>query len=256
MRVGGVFRDGDPAVTALLDNPSVRPGGRLRGQVVGVAGGDVTVDRGVASLVTEVDRGHPIDFYRVAVAGPFAVPAGPGRAVPFAVPVPWQAPITHLPGRLLSAQPLPGTGVSVRTDFVVTDAVSTSYALPAYVYPLPVQERILDAFAGTGFGFRHVVLRRGRIPRVRQTLPLYQEFGLWPAAEYAGQVTELEVIFLADRAGMDVIIGLDRWTGLVTRERPSVARFRVRHDAAAGTDWPRVVRGWVHAAVRWHVTHP
>jgi sporulation-control protein len=247
------FDGGDPAVTTILDNPSIRPGGLLQGHVVVVADQDVTVDQAALSLVTEVDGGFPIDFYRVVVAGPFAVLARRGRAVPFSVPVPWQTPVTHLPGQTLPAQPVPGTSVALRTDLAVTDALDASASMPVYVYPLPVQERILEGFASAGFGFRHAVLRRGRIPHVRQTVPLYQEIGLWPPPDYTGVVTELEVIFLADPAGVDVILGVDRWAGLVTHERPSVIRFRVDHHTA-GTDWERVVRGWVREAVRWHTT--
>ena len=253
MGVAGSFDGDGPAVTTILDNPSVRPGGVLRGHVVVAAEEDVTIDRAVLSLVTEVDGGFPIDFHRVAVAGPFAVLGGWGRTVPFSVPVPWQTPVTHLPGRMVPAQPLPGASVALRTDLTITDVSDASYGVPVYVHPLPVQERILDAFAGAGFGFRHSVLRRGRIPRVRQQVPLYQEIGLWPPSDYAGLVTELEVIFLADPAGVDVILGLDRWANLVTHERPGVARFRVTHDVTA-TDWDRVVKGWVRDAVRGHAT--
>lgn len=246
------FPGGDPAVTTLLDNPSIRPGGMLRGHVIVVAEEDLAIDRVTFSLVAEVDSGVPLVFHREAVAGPFAVLARSGRPVPFSLPMPWQLPFTHLPGQLVPAQPLPGSGVTLRTELTAVDAVDASSAQPVYVHPLPVQERVLEAFAGSGFGFRHAVLRTGWIRNVRQTLPIYQEIGLWPPPDYAGLVTELEVIFLADPAGADVILGLDRWAGLVTRERPAVARFRVAHDTAADMDWDRVVKGWFRDAVQRH----
>lgn len=241
------FKPSRPAFAVTLANPSIRPGGRIRGHVVIVSEHDMLVERAVVSLVTEVDGGVPVDFHRAIVAGPFEVLAERPCNVPFTLSVPWQVPVTHLPG-----QPLPGMMVGLRADLEIADGPEAGYATPLYVHPFPAQERMLDVFAQAGFRFRHVLLRSGRIPRVHQSAPFYQEIGLRPPADHLGLVTELELIFLADPDGADVILGLDRWAGQVTWERPTVARLRVTHANAERTDWTKIVDAWVRDAMRRH----
>ena len=64
--------------------------------------------------------------------------------------------------------------------------------------PLPVQEAILEALGQLGFGFKSADLEYGRIGGTGQQLPFYQEIELTPAPQYATQVNEIELTFLAN----------------------------------------------------------
>ncbi|HEX7745749.1 MAG TPA: sporulation protein, partial [Micromonosporaceae bacterium] len=202
--------EGELSVRTRLDNSSTRPGLALTGEVEIAGDGDAPVEHVVVGLFTDVlmqaDGELRIEFYRVAVSGPFPVPAGTRRAVPFSLPVPWSAPIS-----LVRGTPLGGVTMGLRVELEVARTVSADDLVAVGVYPLPVQERILDAFVRSGFRLRQVGVQGGRIPRVAQTLPFYQDIGFWAAPQYADRITEVGLIFVTDPLGADVILAIDRW---------------------------------------------
>ena len=88
--------------------------------------------------------------------------------MPFRQVLPWETPITAVYG-----QPLPGRVMGMRTEVAIAKAVDKGDLDAVYVNPLPVQQRILDAFAQLGFGFKGADLEYGRIAGVAQTLPFF-----------------------------------------------------------------------------------
>jgi sporulation-control protein len=252
-RRSGGTAEGELSVRISLDNPSTRPGLALTGEVTIVSDArDAPVDHVVVGLFTDVqvetDSDVLVEFYRVAVAEAFPVPAGERRAVPFSLPVPWAAPISHMRGT-----PLGGVTMGLRVELAVARTADPHDLVAVAVHPLPVQERILDAFARSGFRIRQVSVQGGRIPRVAQTLPFYQDIGFWAAPQYADRITEVGLIFVTDPYGADVILAIDRWAHADAGLPTSTHRIRVEHAAADTMDWDGLVDRWVRGAVARHV---
>jgi sporulation-control protein len=248
---------GDPglAVRTRLANPSTRPGLRLPGRVTVASGGvERAVDRVVLGLVTQVEGGDGertlVEFGRSVVAGPFVLAAGERRAIPFAVPVPWETPVTVLAG---GVRPM-SLRMGLRTEVTLAPELDTGDMLPVFVHPLPAQECVLDTLADFGFQLRHCGLRAGRLPGVDQELPFHQQLGFWVAPLYAGPISEVELTFRADPVELEVIVWVDRRLALAGAAHCSISRFRIRHAGAAELDWTRVVDGWLRQAVDRHAT--
>ncbi|SDY50577.1 sporulation-control protein [Micromonospora pattaloongensis] len=248
MRAFGV---GGPSVDTVLTNPNTRPGLALDGQV-NIVGGDhdVVIEHVALGLVTRVETesgdseyNSTVEFHRVPVAGSFALAAGERRQIPFSFPIPWETPITDVYG-----QRLHGMTMGLRTELAVAKAVDKGDLDPIAVHPLPAQERILDAFNRLGFRFKNADLERGRIHGVHQTLPFYQEIEFWPAPQYANGINEVEVTFVTDPHGVDVILEFDKRGGFFVPGQDSYGRFRVDHASVDSTDWTAVVDGWVRQA--------
>ncbi|WP_127497077.1 sporulation protein [Actinoplanes solisilvae] len=244
MRAFGV---GGPTVDTVLANPNTRPGLALEGQVR-IAGGDhdVTIEGIVLGLVTRVESEHGenlIEFHRLPVSGAFQLKAGENRDLPFSFPMPWETPITDVYG-----QRLRGMTMGLRTELAVAKAVDKGDLDHVAVHPLPAQERILDAFARLGFRFKNADLEHGAIYGVRMTLPFYQEIEFYPPPQYAGGINEVEVTFIADPQGVEVVLEFDKRGGFLAPGHDSYGRFRVSHAEVDSTDWTKVVEQWVTEA--------
>jgi sporulation-control protein len=248
----GAFGVGGPSVDTVLTNPNTRPGLALDGRVHVIGGtNDVTIDQVVLGLVTRVEMesgdseyNAMVEFHRLAVAGSFALRAGERQEIPFSFPVPWETPVTDVYG-----QRLHGMTMGLRTELAVAKAVDKGDLDAVQVHPLPVQERILAAFSQLGFRFKRADLERGHISGLHQTLPFYQEIEFWPAPQYAGSINEVELTFVADPHGVNVILEFDKRGGFFTGGQDSFGRYRVEHSAVDQTDWTAVVDGWVRQAV-------
>jgi sporulation-control protein len=244
MRAFGV---GGPSVDTVLATPATRPGLTVGGQVQ-VAGGDyhVTIEHIALSLVTRVESGHGdglAEFFRMPVSGPFTLARGERRDIPFNLPVPWETPITDVYG-----QRLRGMMMGLRTELAVAKAVDKGDLDELAVHPLPAQERILEAFAALGFRFARADLEPGMIYGVRQELPFYQEIEFYPPPHLAGAVNEVELTFIADPAGVEVVLEFDKRGGPLTPGHDAHGRFRVTHQEADTADWTSVVDAWVQGA--------
>jgi sporulation-control protein len=247
-RVLRAFGVGGPSVDTVLTDPATRPGGTLHG-AVRVAGGeyDVLIDNIVLALVTRVeaeDGEALLEFHRASVAGNFTLAAGRREDIPFTLTVPWETPVTHLAGK-----PLAGMTMGVRTELSVAKSVDQGDLDAVQIHPLPAQEAILRAFDHLGFRLRHADVERGGIYGVRQELPFYQEIEYAAPPDHASSMDEVEVTFVTDEAGTEVILEFDKRGGLLSEGRDTYARYRVEHDEVPGTDWVSLVEGWVHQAV-------
>ncbi len=85
-------------------------------------------------------------------------------------------------------------------------------------------------------------------------MPFHQKLGFWAAPLYAGPFSEVEVTFLANPYGMQVILALDRRLALAGAGHASLSRFRVRHTGVDEVDWVGVVDGWIRYAVTRHAS--
>ncbi|WP_174533075.1 sporulation protein [Micromonospora chalcea] len=251
-RVLGAFGVGGPAVDTVLANPSTRPGLMLGGQV-NLTGGshDVEIDHITVGLVTRVEMEGAeqeydalVEFHRVQVAGGLRLSEGQQMSLPFQVAMPWETPVTDLYG-----QRLHGMTMGLRTEVAIRGAVDKGDLDPVYVHPLPVQERILEAFGRLGFGFKGADLERGHISGLRQSLPFYQEIEYYAAPQYAHAANEVELTFVANEYGVDVVLEFDKRGGLFSGGHDSFGRYHVAHTDAEQVDWTAQVDAWVRQSL-------
>ncbi len=238
---------GGAGVETVLDQPETTPGGTVTG-TVHVTGGtvaqDVTEVRVALQATVEVESGdsswrEEVTFGTAAIAGAARIEPGERRSVPFSLPVPWQCPVTAIDGWQLR-----GMRVGLRTRLDIAGAVDPGDLDPVTVLPLPVQRTVLHALDGLGFAFRGADVEKGRIRG--SELPFYQEVEFTPPRGLRGRVNELEVTFLADPQGVDVVLEVDRRGGLLTEGRDVGARLRLSHS---DTD-VRSVAAHLDAAIR------
>ncbi|GAA3191477.1 sporulation protein [Nonomuraea roseoviolacea] len=247
-RMLGALGVGAPSVDTVLATPLVRPGGALSGEVR-LAGGDFDADIEhitlglVAGVEIEGGEGEAsglAEFYRVQVSGPFRLAEKEQRAIPFQITLPWETPLNEVEG-----QPLAGMAVGVRTELAIAKAVDKGDLDPVSVEPLPSQLRVLRSFLELGFQFRSADVEVGQIYGVRQELPFFQEIEFYPPPRYAGQVGEVELTFVADPHGLEVILEADKRSGRFGGSNDAIGRFRVSHDEAQAMDWAGEIDRWL-----------
>ncbi|GAA2295411.1 sporulation protein [Streptomyces kunmingensis] len=246
-RLLGSLGVGGPTVDTVLAPGAVAPGGVLSGQVHLRGGsGDFAIEHITLELVARAEAEHEegeshgvVVFDRFVVGGGLRLAEGAEHSVPFSVVLPWETPITELYGQQL------GIVLGVRTELSVAGAKDKGDLDQLAVGPLPVQEAALEAFGQLGFGFRSADLEYGRIGGTGQQLPFYQEIELTPAPQYAHDINEIEVTFLATPGGMEVVLEADKRGGLFSSGHDAVTRFTVAHDDVHRQDWNTLVDGWV-----------
>ncbi|PSK65497.1 Sporulation-control protein spo0M [Micromonospora sp. MH33] len=251
----GAFGVGGPSVDTVLSNPNTRPGLSLGGQV-NLTGGshDVAIDHVTVGLVTRVEQENAggeydafVEFHRAQVAGGLHLREGQHLSLPFQVPVPWETPVTSVYG-----QHLHGMTMGLRTEVAVRGAVDKGDLDPVYVHPLPVQERILEAFGSLGFQFKGADLERGHISGLHQSLPFYQEIEYFPAPRYAHTVNEVELTFVTNEHGVDVVLEFDKRGGFLFGGHDTYGRYHAAHADADRMDWAAQVDDWVRQALEQH----
>lgn len=247
-RMLSAFGVGGPSVDTVLDSPHAAPGQVVTGQVR-IQGGsaDAEIGQVVLSLVTrvEVERGdHEYggvsEFFRMVVQQGVRVPAGQLLAIPFQLPMPWETPITAVGG-----QPLPRMTVGVRTELVIAGAPDKGDLDPILVGPLPSQDAVLNAFGQLGFSFRSADVEAGRLHGVPQELGFYQEIEFFPPAQFAGQVSQVELTFVANPHELYVILEADKRGGMFSSGGDAFGHFHASHQEAQGTDWASAINGWL-----------
>ncbi|GLW11579.1 sporulation protein [Microtetraspora sp. NBRC 13810] len=249
-RVLGTFGVGAPSVDTVLASPRVQPGELLRGEVR-VKGGDFDADIEYITLglVTRVEAEHGegeqvglVEFHRAQVSGPFRLRSGEDKVVPFQFPVPWEAPITEVIGHRLH-----GMAMGVRTELAIAAAVDKGDLDPVEIVPLASQEAVLQAFSRLGFGFKSADLEMGHIYGVNQQLPFYQEIEFYPPPAYSGQINEVELTFITNPGGMDIVLEADKRAGGYSSGGDAFGRWSTSHSEAPHRDWASEINGWLAA---------
>lgn len=241
------FGAGGAKVDTVLDRPTATPGGTVTGQVRllgGKSAQDVNEVRVSLEATVEVESGDSewkenVRFATQPVAGRFQITAGQQLGIPFSFAIPWECPITAVGGWHLR-----GMNIGVRTRVDIAGAVDPGDLDPIAITPLPVQGAVLDALADLGFRFKTADLEKGRI--AGSSLPFYQEVEFAPPMQLAHSISELEVTFLADQQGVDVVLEADRRGGFLSSGGDSMCRFRLSHS---DTD-RRMLAGNLEATIR------
>jgi sporulation-control protein len=243
-KILGAMGLGGPSVDTVLATPRLQPGAHLTGEVR-IAGGnhEVTIEHVALSLVTQVHTEHganAVEFHRVVVAGQFRLHADENQVIPFALPLPWEAPITEVYGRHLH-----GMNLGVRTELSVAKAVDKGDLDPVAVEPLPAQHRVLEAFAQLGCQFKKADLERGHIHGLHQQLPFYQEIEFYPPAQFTGRINEIELTFVASPEELVIVLEADKRGGFFSSGQDVVGRFHVTHEQAMTIDWAAELTRWL-----------
>ncbi|MGV9303788.1 MULTISPECIES: sporulation protein [unclassified Nonomuraea] len=245
-RMLGAFGVGAPSVDTVLTTPRTQPGGTLTGEVR-LNGGDFDADIEhitlglVARVEIEYGEGEGAgvgEFSRAQVSGPFVLRKGEERTIGFSIPVPWETPISEIGGQQLN-----GMALGVRTELAIAKAVDKGDLDMVSVEPLPSQLRILEAFLQLGFQFRSADLEVGQIYGSSQQLPFYQEIEFYPPPQHAGIVGEVELTFVTNPGGLEVVLEADKRAGRYSGD--SIGRFTISHDDAMRTDWPSEIGRWL-----------
>ncbi|WP_433544444.1 sporulation protein (plasmid) [Streptomyces sp. CA-294286] len=253
-RLLGSIGVGGPTVDTVLEGGPFLPGGTVRGEVQLIGGkAEFDIERITLELVARVEAEHEdgeaegvVVFDRIHVDGGFRLAANEHRSVAFALTLPWETPVTELRG-----QPL-GVVLGVRTELAVAGAKDKGDLDQLTVQPLPVQEAVLEALGQLGFGFKSADLEYGRIGGTGQQLPFYQEIELTPAPQYAHAMREVEVTFLADPGGVEVVLEADKPGGIFSSGRDALTRFAVSHQSIGQYDWNTEVDSWIRQLVSSH----
>ncbi|RJL24237.1 sporulation protein [Bailinhaonella thermotolerans] len=247
-RMLSAFGVGGPTVDTVLATTRIVPGEAITGEVR-IQGGDVDaeIENVTLALVTRVEAEHGggesvgnLEFLRAEVSGPFRIASGERRDIPFQITTPWEIPVTEIMGR-----PLHGMALGVRTELAIAKAVDKGDLDMFAVAPLPSQEAVLRAFGALGFKFRSADLEMGRISGSGQRLPFYQEIEFYPPAQHAGRINEVELTFVTDPGGIDVILEADKRGGFFSDGQDVYGRFKVTHAQAEQMDWPAEIGRWL-----------
>ncbi|WNI14931.1 sporulation protein [Actinacidiphila sp. ITFR-21] len=212
-------------------------GQRIEGLAVGLRA-RVEADRTDAEGNT-TEYHQDIEFHRQQLGGAFELSAGAVHVVPFTLEVPWETPVTTFLGRHLT-----GMSLGVTTELAIDRAVDAGDLDPLSVHPLPAQQALLDAFGRLGFGFRSADLEKGVIVDTRQRLPFYQEIEFRVPDQYRG-LSQVELSFVADAAGMDVVLEMDKKPGLFSVGSDMYRSFTMDHHSYEQTDWAGFLHQWL-----------
>jgi sporulation-control protein len=260
-KVMASFGQGGATVDARLLDRDVRPGGRLRGEVLLVGGQvDQEIESLGVTLLARVERtdgtGGPalvdLPFQNVHLAGRELVRAGATITVPFEVQMPWEAPITTVFGKYLT-----GMAVGLQTNLDLARTVVDPQDVDAIpVEPLPAQHRLLDAMTRLGFTFRSATLVKERLDGADQQLPFFQEINFAPSPAFAGVFNEVAVTFLARSGEVQVVLDVNKRVrvtkggGLGGRGQALLGMFVVDYAGLGRTNWEQRIEGWLREVAR------
>ncbi|MBL7496474.1 sporulation protein [Frankia sp. CNm7] len=222
---------GGAEVETVLDRDQTWPGAVVTGTTT-VTGGKVEqqIEKILVALeaTVEVEYDDSTYYEKVAfgtqeIGGNLLVHPGQQVSGRFELPVPWQTPVTDVGGWHLK-----GMQVGVRTTLSIPGALDPGDLDPISVHPLPIQEAVLAALGDLGFRFISADVEKGHVGG--SNLPFYQEIELKASGEYASRINQLEVTYLVDDRGMDVVLEADRRGGLLHSGGDALSRFRVGFD--------------------------
>lgn len=206
-RMAQAFGVGGPTIDTIVANPVTQPGDILRGEIR-ISGGESARDVNELSVslaaTVEVESGDSEFNQRMIFA--HQVIAGRGRleprvqlALPFQLPVPWEAPFNALRGRVFHNMRL-----GVQTRFDLPGGKDATDFDPIQINPLPIHVQAIEALERMGFQMKSADLERGRVPG--STLGFYNEIEF----RGHGRIPECELTFVTTPQQTNIVIEVDR----------------------------------------------
>ncbi|GHC78828.1 hypothetical protein GCM10007079_16440 [Nocardiopsis terrae] len=250
---------GSATVETTLDNETVQPGGTVTGTLK-VTGGKVaqTLEGISVGLRANVEKEYEYeDSEGETQSGEYTIDVVVAEQtltdeemelepeqefeLSFEMTVPMEAPITSIGGTHV----LDNVGLNTRLH--VDKALDRKDVDPLLIEPLPAQAAVLQALDALGFVLRSVDLEKGEIPGTRQKLPFYQELEYSTAGQYEG-LESLELTFLTDDDGVDVVLELDKKPGILFSEGgDTLLRLSIEHEDTDPEEIAAKLHEWIHA---------
>ncbi|MFD4406379.1 sporulation protein [Nocardia sp. NPDC058499] len=248
----GALGTNSTEVETELFTPGVQPGQPVQGVIrMRCQDRPVRINGVSVELITRAEREYDdreqlIDmaFAQHPVFGPFELHPGHPLEGRFELLAPWETPITFYNGRHLH-----GTAVAVRTRVDVDGGFDAADTDPLGIGALPPQHVLLAAVESWGFGLRHADVEAGRVDRIPQRLPFFQEIEFGPSPRFPG-LNQLEVTFLADPQGMYVVLEADKRAMMFAPGRDVQDAIRVDFATFEQVNWVEVIGQRLHLLAR------
>lgn len=206
---------GGAKVNTVVTGGDLQPGGPIKGVVV-VKGGDVdqTIEGLRIRLMTEVEvevgdqemrQPQVLAEWPIRFAG--VLPAGEEQRVPFEATLPWETPVTVVPGLVRAAK------VWLQTGLAIDDAVDASDRDELRIVPLPAMRHVMAAIEAAGFRPKSADMEQGQLRGrgFQSTIGCYQEIEYRPSGLSVGwRVKEIELSFVARPDQLHLVIEVDR----------------------------------------------
>lgn len=202
---------GNAQVDARLRGGAVMQGGVLEGDVF-ITGADdaTTIDELYLRVVTEYKRESGDNTYHESCTlaqhklfDRFVIQAREQKAIPFAIQLPFETPVTNMGWQRVYLQ-------TVLETSAIFDPKDTD---PIQVSPHPFTQRVLQAIQNIGFSMIKVDCEYSS--RFGGQYPFVQEFEFRPmGGEFRGRLDELEAYLRPNPYGIDVTFQIDKRGGL------------------------------------------
>ncbi|GAA3059224.1 hypothetical protein GCM10017562_25290 [Streptomyces roseofulvus] len=249
--------DGGPALeidTILPDEP-VRPGGKLRGEVVVRAPErDLKIESIRMRMAVNVSLTHKGDgdgendgttlCYPTA-SGWFELKKGEERRVPFSERLKWETPPNETRGERL------GVSIGVRTEVHAPGVKAATDLDPVRVETLPLHEAVLDAFAADGYALESSRVHESSPPRPEYHLYVWQGFRLVDRRGGEGRPPRVELAFHTNAVGSEIFLRRFREGGdHYWDNQPKALRFVAAHHEVGSRDFGADARQWLESLAR------
>lgn len=203
-KVLGSIGIGSAKVDARLEKTTYRAGEVVKGVIV-VQGGKIEQEINAIDMAVVVPVEKEIDDKKFTtkekiitstVADGFVINPNEVKEIPFSFNLPTQTPITA-----------GATEVWIATDLDISLAMDPKDEDRITVLPTETVEAALKALDNLGFRVRKVKCQINH--RISNQFPV-QEFEFYPGGEFRSYLDELEVVFLADSKGAEVLLEVDK----------------------------------------------
>ncbi|NUS73031.1 MAG: sporulation protein [Corynebacteriales bacterium] len=234
----GVLGAGGASVDTVLTGSDYQPGAIMSGEVhVETTRDAIVVGRvTLVGVITSPNSPHTHEFGRFNVAHRFPVTRHDTVTHPLTFELPWETPLTSLPGLETSE-----VTVGVKTELAIDNGVDQTDLDPLSITPLPAQHGLLVGLSELNYRVEHNNINQGHLARTEQTLPFFQHLSFQHRASHK----RLHIGCVATHDTLDVLLELGDGSGL-TRGGGSTHQFRVRHDEAARVPWANELSRWLH----------
>jgi sporulation-control protein len=202
---------GAAKVDTVLNGMISSPGGLVEG-VVHVKGGNVdqNIEDITIALMVDVKREindstvyQPMEICKYRITGRFTVAAGESMQFPFSVQVPLEVPVT-----VLGQYKMGNIKLYVKTLLDIDNALDKADKDYLEIRPLPNMEKFLHALIQLGFTFHKADVEYGRIPGSNYSF--YEEIEFYGHHSQFPRIKELEVTFIAQPNGVQVVLEMDK----------------------------------------------
>ena len=251
----GAFGVGGPSVDTVLSNPNTRPGLVLEGQV-NLRGGGRRQHRADHPRPGHPGRGggrrQRVRRHRgvppaCRSAGALRLAPKQQLSIPFQLPVPWETPITDVYG-----QRLHGMTMGLRTELAVARAVDKGDLDPVTCTRCRCRSASSRPSPSSASSSRAPTWSAGTSPACSRRCRSTRRSSSSPPRSTRTPINEVELTFVTNPHGVDVVIEFDKRGGLFAGGHDSFGRYRVDHADADQVDWVAQVDTWLRQALDGH----